>query len=187
KNQYGPEEEPQRREQFEIFLRHAASISRERRFRLVLMTMTPNYWVPPPHWGSGDDPHARDVYVARFFRASGNYAAAEQALSALISRRDDPEAEFEIGCLRRLACRCAEARDHLERALEETMTTRATSATNALIRRVAVEERVLIRDTLRAAEADASDGIPGWETVSDHCHLLRPVFAREARAILALL
>ncbi|MBI3781962.1 MAG: hypothetical protein HY270_01035 [Deltaproteobacteria bacterium] len=56
-----------------------------------------------------------------------------------------------------------------------------------MIRRVAQEENVLLRDTAGLRAAVAPDGILGWETVSDNCHLHLDLFADEAASDLNLL
>jgi len=183
---YEPRQYPLRLERFEKFLRHAAAASRKHGFRLVLVTMTPNYWVPPLDWKRANDIGRQAMYTARFLRWAGRSTEAEEILLAL-SPSSSPEVEFELGLSLRLSGRWREARIHLERVLMATMTTRAISSTNALIRRVAAEEQLLLRDSLGEAEARASDGIPGWETVSDHCHLLAAAFARDAQEILRML
>ena len=170
---------------FAAFLHHAAQVARQRGFQLVVTTMTPNYWMPPQEQLS--DALRRGLRDARLTRALGHKEEAKQQLLALAQRLPSRSVEHELAEWLAQDGDNTNARAHLERELAMWPRERAGAATNALIRRIATEEHLLLRDTLRERELAASDGIPGWESVEDRTHLYAALFAREAHAVALLL
>jgi tetratricopeptide (TPR) repeat protein len=168
---------------FESFLHRAARESRERGVRLVLSTMTSNHLYPPIQ----DAVASPDLYAARFLRMRDPLAGARR-LADLVAASDDAGAAFELGVWRESDGDETAARAAFERALVlDRMRFRAPQAQADMIRRVAREESVLLHDGEALRAARAPDGIAGWETVMDNCHLHSDLFEEEAAALLALL
>ncbi len=179
-----PQETPHLRA-FKAFLRSAADIARRQHIQLVLTTLTPNYWLPPGQ----QPPPGVDVQLleAQWLRSTGQHAQAIARLEAVAQRVRSPRVEFDLGQWLAQDGRRDAARDHLERALQFSWRDRVVAATNAAIRAVAAQEHLLLRDTLGERERAASDGIPGWESLTDRTHLYPEFFAQEALAIVRLL
>lgn len=172
----------------EAFLRDAAAASKADGFRLVVSTVTPNFWLPPftnprDAHPAADDPR---LFEARWLRATGDATQALEKLGALASASADGNLAYEWGEWLAAAGDRARAREAFERAVA-LGTNRVIAPTNALVRRVAAETGALLRDTLADREEAASDGIPGWESLADNCHLYQPLFQREALAVLRML
>lgn len=167
---------------FEAFLRRAARQCRERGIRLVLTTMTSNYFYPPTT-SPNVPPAILEIRLLRMTRP----AEATRRL-AEIAAADNAAAAFELGVWLDQDGDRDGARAALERALVlDTARFRAVGAQAEMIRRVAGEEGVALRDTARRFAADAPDGITGWESVADNCHLHLDLFVDEAVAVLDLL
>jgi tetratricopeptide (TPR) repeat protein len=174
---------------FERVLRKLSTAARARRIGVTVTTMAGNLWWPPAVPARWDWPVA--VAEAAFLEATGR---AQDALPVLARFADDhPEegwAQFHYGLALYRSGRVAEARRRLERALELEVdhgVGRATPEENELIRRVAADEKLRLRDTERVRRAVAPGEVIGWESMSDNCHLLRQAFHEEAQAQLELL
>jgi tetratricopeptide (TPR) repeat protein len=168
---------------FERFLHRAAAVARARRFTLVVSTMTPNYWLPP----ITDAAAERRLAEARFLRAIGDAPGERRVLDDLAASTDAAPAHFARGeALARAGDRAGALRA-LDRAIERWPLSRTTLAANEAIRRVARAEGLRLRDTWEVMRTRASDGIPGWESVVDWCHLSAPLIRAEAVETLRLL
>jgi len=166
---------------FEAFLQRAAREARRRRVGVVMTTMAGNLWIPPTSYSA--DLAAPALFDARYTEA----AVGPREAAALLEGTDSALGSFERGVLLSRANDPAAARASLERALErDPFVSRATNAVNDTIRRVAAREGALLRDTVRAVEAGAPQGLPGWESFRDNCHLRAALIDREASEVFAL-
>ena len=166
---------------FEAFLQRAAREGRRRRVGVVMTTMAGNLWIPPTSHTA--DLAAPALFDARYTEAS----VGPREAAALLDASDSALGSFERGVLLSRANDPAAARASLERALErDPFVSRATNAVNDAIRRVAAREGALLRDTVRAVEAGAPQGLPGWESFRDNCHLRASLIDREAGAVFEL-
>lgn len=170
----------------DAFLRRAARVTRERHAALVVATMAGNLWLPPaePMQGIGDDPRELE---ARYLEAIGRPGDALAALRAAPGPSPPLYAGFRLGV--RLARSGDEkaAYAELHRSLEsDARRTRAPARANDLIRRLAAEEKLPLRDTERALERTAPAGLPGWESFIDNVHLRDEVRGREALSMMKL-
>lgn len=163
------------------FLRHAAEVAKADGFKLSFATVAPNYWLPPfRHPGDARPPPPSEALCeARWLHAIGKRADAIDAISKL---EQDGYVSFERGEWLAEAGDGARAREALERAIAFG-TNRVVQPTNELLRKVANETGTPLRDMLADAEKSASDGIPGWESVEDNCHLYRALFEVQAARI----
>lgn len=168
---------------FERFLHRAAAVARARRFTLSVSTMTPNYWLPP----IADAAAERSLAEARFLRAVGDAPRERRVLDGLAASTDAAAAHFARGEALARAGDRAGALQALDRAVQRWPLSRTTLAANELIRRVARAEGLRLRDTWEVMRARASDGIPGWESLVDQCHLSAPLIRAEAVETLRLL
>jgi tetratricopeptide (TPR) repeat protein len=169
------------------FLRHAAASARARGVALAITTVAANLWLPPGAGpGDTDDPR---FLQARFLEARGRRAEAIEVLEALVAERDRPYWHYQLGeQLARAGNADGRAARELHLAVDgDTLRTRAPQPVNDLLRSVAAQEHVLLRDTEAAVAARAPGGLPGWESFVDNCHLLPAAFDIEAAAVLALL
>jgi hypothetical protein len=170
---------------YEAFLRHAAGSARERGFQLVVHTMTPNMWLAPT---PPSDPHDPALLEARWLLTRGDPAGAAAAALDSARARTTAEAWYEAGSFLALAGDTPAARVALERAIVEDPVlgrARAWPETNALVRRIAREERLVLRDTEQLLSERTVDGLPGWEWLGDACHLRVVERHHEALALLA--
>jgi tetratricopeptide (TPR) repeat protein len=169
------------------FLRRAAAATRARGIAFALATMPANLWLPPG--ASPNDEYEPRFLKAQFLEARGQRDTALPLLEALASEHDLPFWHYQLGeQLARAGVNDGRAYRELHRALDaDGIRTRAPAQVNDLLRTVAAEEGLLLRDTERVVEARAPAGLPGWETFVDNCHLLPSGFDREAEAVLALL
>ncbi len=164
----------------DTFLRDAARVARERSIRLVVTTVTPNLLFPP----AGDCPPAEDVLTARLLRAHGRAREARERLAAAPGAASLARVQFELGVWALADGDSAAAQSALWRALElDAQTTRATQDINDVIRHVAGEEGAILHDTAQERASAQPDGITGWETVRDNCHLYADLFAADAAEI----
>ncbi len=166
---------------FEAFLARAAREGRRRHVGVVMTTMAGNLWIPPTSY---PDERAAPVLVdARYTEAT----VGPREAAALLDRTETSLARFERGVLLARAHDPTAARASLAHAVEtDSFASRATDAVNDAIRRVAAREGALLRDTVRAVEAGAPQGLPGWESFRDNCHLRTPLFDREAIEVFGL-
>lgn len=172
---------------FEAFLRRVADDGRRLGFKAVFLTVTPNEWQPPAFYPFTHHVEAGEpAFEARFLRASGARRQATALLAEALAKSSDAGLEYELATWLAADGELAAAHEAFDRAVEHSIN-RATAATNALVRRVAIETGSLLRDTLADRERAASDGISGWESVRDNCHLRRSLFRREAWAVVELL
>lgn len=168
---------------FERFLRRAAGMAREAGVVLAVATMPGNLWVPPSA-PLGDE----RFLEARLLEARNRRDEAIRRLEALAAAGGDAVTHFELGEQLARAGEDQRAYRALRRAADDdVLRLRAPSALNTLLRQVAGEERMLLRDTERALEARAPGGMPGWESFIDNCHLQPHALNTEAVALLALL
>jgi tetratricopeptide (TPR) repeat protein len=167
----------------ELFLRRAVDTSRQRDIRLVLSTMAVNLWMPPRSSGLTHDAKASEAILL------AEEGRTDAALASLVAANGTgAEAGFRAGTWLARAGRTAEAYRELQRAVDEDPgPDRRPSAVNALIRSLAREPDVLLRDTEAAVEARAPQGLPGWESFLDNCHLTPLGVDIEARELLTLL
>ncbi|MEZ4392407.1 MAG: SGNH/GDSL hydrolase family protein [Polyangiales bacterium] len=171
--------------QFESFLRRAAGETRARRVGLVVSTMPSNLWMPPSSMPAERSAPAR--LDARFVEATVGARAAAEALPPATGPGDPASLDFERGVLYARAGDLAAARDGLQRALErDSFAMRASARVNELIRRVAAQEGVVLRDTDEAIAAAAPQRLSGWESFQDNCHLLPARIDQEALEVLTL-
>jgi tetratricopeptide (TPR) repeat protein len=170
----------------ERFLRGAAAKARDRKVELVVSTMASNLWLPPGS-GSRDENEPR-LLEARFLEARGRTDDSVRQLEALVAQRDFALWHFEIGVLLARAGEARRAYEEMHRALDDDgLRLRAPDGVNDLLRRVAADENLPLRDTVRVLESSAPGGMPGWESFSDNCHLLPSALDREAAAIVSML
>jgi tetratricopeptide (TPR) repeat protein len=170
----------------EQFLRRAAAKARAGEVALAVATMPANLWLPP---GAGlrDEEEPR-LLEARFLAARGHDADAIRLLEGLAAEGDFALWHYQLGVQLARAGDERRAYRELHRALDgDGLRLRAPGRVNDLLRRVAAEEKLLLRDTERALESRAPRGLPGWDSFSDNCHLLPEALDREAAAILSLL
>jgi tetratricopeptide (TPR) repeat protein len=113
----------------------------------------------------------------------------DAALASLAaSGSAEAERRFRAGVWMAQAGRTADAYSELQQAVDADLASyRRPSAVNALIRRVARESGVLLRDTERAVEARAPAGLPGFESFVDNCHLSPAGIDIETREVFTLL
>ena len=170
---------------FEDFLHRAGRETRARHVGLVVTTMAANLWMPP---SSRPEDHLSPAFLdARYTEATAGPLAAAQGLAPATDPHAPLWLDFERGVLLARAGDAAAARTNLQRALErDSFATRASADVSGLIRRVAAQERFALRDTARAMEDAAPQGLPGWESFQDNCHLLPATIDQEAVAIFAL-
>lgn len=171
--------------QFETFLRRAAGQTRARRVGLVVSTMPSNLWMPPSSMPS--ERSAPALLDARYAEATVDARAAAEALPRAADPRAPASLDFERGVFYARAGDVEAARDSLQRALErDSFAMRASAEVNAVIRRVAAQEGVTLRDTDEAITASAPQRLSGWESFQDNCHLLPAKIEQEALAVFAL-
>jgi tetratricopeptide (TPR) repeat protein len=167
-------------------LRRMGDEARRRGVRLVITTVAPNLLLPPRCDRAAGLLDGR-VYRARFLRARGRAAEARALLSAAAAGRS-ARAEFELGVDLAADGDPAAARDALGRALaDDRHPGRASRAVNDVIRAAARAGGARLRDTAARVEARTPDGIVGWESERDECHLHWDLFLDEAVAVLDLL
>jgi tetratricopeptide (TPR) repeat protein len=185
----------QRLQQFEMWLRDLSNATRQQGIQLVLTTMTPNLWAPPRATGEALT-NAR-LLAARFDYAAGKQASAIDSLSRLVQDSDQAIWHFWLGTWLARAGATSAARDHLRRALDADGGTldpnaapvgrdRAPTVVNDIVRRVATDAHVPLRDTEREMERRAHDGLPGWDVMQDHCHLQAAIVLQEAATVFEL-
>jgi len=185
----------ERLQQFDSWLQELSAAARQQGTQLVLTTMTPNLWaVPRSTWQAQTDPQ---FLAARFDYAAGQQARAVDALTTLVQNRDEALWHFVLGTWLARAGDSAAARRHLRRALDAdgrppdsngapVGRDRAPSAINDIVRRMAHENDLPLRDTEHDMERSAHDGLPGWDVMQDHCHLQAALLLREAAIVLDL-
>jgi tetratricopeptide (TPR) repeat protein len=170
----------------EEFLRRAALATRAKGIAIATATMPGNLWLPPGA-GPGDEYDPRFL-EARLVAARGCRDVAIQRLETLAAERDQPYWHYQLGEQLARAGDTRRAYRELHLALDaDHIGMRAPGRLNDLLRRVAAEEGVLLRDTERAVELRAPGGLPGWESFSDNCHLLPEALDHEVDGLLNLL
>lgn len=171
----------------EKFLRRAAAAARARGVALAVATMPANLWLPPG--ASPGDGYEPRFLEAQFLAARGRGVEAIRVLAALAADRDLAYWHYQLG--EQLARAGGDGRlayRELHLAVDgDYLGLRAPGRVNDLLRTVAAEERLLLRDTERALELRAPDGLPGWDSFIDNCHLLPTALDHEGGAVLALL
>lgn len=169
------------------FLRQAAATARARNVALAVATMPANLWLPPG--GGAREANDPRFLEAQFLEASGHRADAIRRLEGLATDPGPALWHYELGeLLARAGGQDQRAYRELHRALDDDgLRMRAPGAVNDLLRGVAGEEKLRLRDTERALEARAPSGLPGWDSFIDNCHLLPAAIDQEAVALLALL
>ncbi len=169
------------------FLRQAAATARARNVALAVATMPANLWLPPG--GGARETSDPRFLEAQFLEASGRRADAIRRLEGLATDPGPALWHYELGeLLARAGGQDQRAYRELHRALDDDgLRMRAPGSVNDLLRSVAAEEKLRLRDTERALEARAPAGLPGWDSFIDNCHLLPAAIDQEAVALLALL
>jgi tetratricopeptide (TPR) repeat protein len=169
-----------------VFLRRAAAATRSKGIVLAVATMPGNLRVPPG--GAPGDEYNPRFLDAQFLAARGQRDEAIRVLEALAAETNEPYWYYQLGEQLARAGDEGRAYEELHRALDaDHLGMRAPGRLNDLLRRVAAEEKLLLRDTERAVESHSSGGVPGWDSFSDNCHLLPSAIDREIDGLLALL
>ena len=177
------------------WLREFAKITKNQNIRLVVNTVTTNLWVPPV--STKNARFAPSFLDARYHYARGNRSKAIEDLSRLSHGRNEALWHFTLGLWHARERNTAQASRHLRLAVDlETPESflfatngrdRAPSAVNEMIRSTAREETIDLNDTAQAVSQAAYLGLPGWDVMQDHCHILGPLMSTEARKVLNLL
>lgn len=171
---------------FAAFLRQAAARAREHGAALAVATMPANLWLPPAT--RREDEYDPRFLQARFLDARGHTAEAIRLLETLAAHGDQSYWHYQLGERLARAGDDAGAARELQRAIErDGMRTRAPRRVNDMIRAVAHDDGLLLLDTERTVASHAPQGLPGWESFADNCHLLPAALDAEADALLALL
>jgi hypothetical protein len=193
-----PDPDPRvRLRRLERFLRTFAAEARARDTTLVLATMAANLWFPPP---VSDAALADPGFVsAELAYESGAHDEAIGTLEGLLrieasageGVRDETTQAYREFVLGTWLARRGDAADALVRMqqaidIQRVDVDRATSRVNGLIRRIASEEGVALRDTEAEVRAVARQGIIGWDIMRDNCHLQPRLIRTEAEALLNL-
>lgn len=170
----------------EAFLHRAAAATRAKGIVLAIATMPGNLWLPPA--ASPVEEYDPRFLEAQFLAARGRSTESIRLLEALTEEHDSPFWHYQLGV--QLA-RTGDD-DHAYRELHLALDAdhagmRAPDRLNDLLRRVAKEEGLPLRDTERAVEGHAPGRLPGWESFVDNCHLLPRALDREVDGLLPLL
>ena len=170
---------------FERALRRFGAEARAHGASLVVTTMTPNLrFAPAPIPDEDKDPRWLE---SRLARDENRLMDAAAALRGIEAHAASSNVAFALGEVLERMGDTVGARLHLEEAVDrETSRMRVTSRTNRIIRDMARSEGIVLRDSFEAMSAIAPGGIPGWETLEDHCHLREQYIYDEARAILRM-
>jgi tetratricopeptide (TPR) repeat protein len=168
------------------FVRSAAAAALARGVRLVVTTLTPNL-MDAPRCDRAAGPLDPRVYQARLLRARGRAAEARDLMAA-VAATHSARAEYELGVWLDADGDFPAARASLQAALaDDRAPGRVSPAVNDILRAEGRRGGALVRDTQAVMAARQPDGITGWETLADNCHLHRDLFSAEALAVLDLL
>lgn len=143
--------------------------------RLVLATMTPNYWMPPAR----SDTSADELLTARYEYAAGERDAAIARLERSAGSDVSLLSSFVLARWLARDGRMSEATVWLERALDGDSGVpgtlirreRARSETNRAIRKAASRPGVVLHDSEARMRSMAKFALPGWDLLRDECHL----------------
>jgi tetratricopeptide (TPR) repeat protein len=178
--------EPDRLARFERFLRSAARSARERDVALVFCTLPSNLRFPPRY--NREELEAAERLESLYLRHAGDVAGALAPLEPGTGRKAPPLWTFEKAELLLALGRVEPARRAFAEARDaDRDRTRASTAVNELVRRVAAEEKVSLLDAAALVEAQAPAGVPGWESFQDQMHVRWPLFRAEAAACARML
>jgi hypothetical protein len=135
-----------RLEALEVFLRRAAAATRSKGIMLAVATMPGNLRVPPGETPGGEyDPRFLD---AQFLAARGKRDEAIRTLEALAAETNEPYWHYQLGEQLARAGDERRAYEELHRALDaDHLGMRSPRRLYDLLRRVAAEEKLLLRDT----------------------------------------
>jgi tetratricopeptide (TPR) repeat protein len=167
------------------FVREAGAEARAQGTRLVVLTLTANALFPP----LCDETRAPDERVARarLRQAEGRLDEARALLAPAVADRS-ARASFELGTWLAAEGDAAGARAALSAAIvDDRHPGRVTPAVNDALRAAARASGATLLDTAARVAAQQPDGVAGWESLWDHCHLGRGLFFEEALAVLDLL
>jgi tetratricopeptide (TPR) repeat protein len=167
------------------FVRAAGAEARAQGTRLVVLTLTANELFPP----LCDEMRAADERVvrARLRWAEGRADEARALLAPAVAARS-ARASYELGTWLAAEGDAAGARAALSAAIvDDRHPGRVTPAINDALRAAVRASGASLLDTAARVAAQQPDGIPGWESLWDHCHLRRGLFFEEAFAVLELL
>ena len=185
----------QRLLEFEKWLREVAVETRRRGVKTVLNTLPSNLWMPPYR-----DVEARgdqDYLTAFWSWTRGRHIEAVERLKRITRVGGRPYWHFQLGVWLARLGRVEEARRELQRVVDIDVVPvpapgiapvgrdRAPSQVNEILRRVAIDEGVDLRDTAHLVELKVVDQITGWQVMADHCHLQSRFVREEAKGILA--
>jgi len=184
--QSAPPDPHERLRLFETWLRQFAQRARAEGVNLIVTTVTPNLFYPPAL--SSNAASTPELLAATLAQANGDLNGAARILAAASAQLRDAYIEFTLGALLARMGQPQLAATHLQAAIDlpQAEPDRAPSAVNQMIRRVAQQEGILLRDTEAETQSASRLGLPGWDVMRDHCHLQYEYLVREATALLSL-
>ena len=170
----------------ERVLRKIARECRRQNVPLILSTMPSNLWSPPQT--QGDDLVAPKFLEAQRLHDLGRAREAVELLVGELGRRPSALWHFTIAdWLYHDRKDYRGAYEHLAAARDlDPARKRISTAVNALIRRVAADERAALVDADQRIRDLAPHGIAGWETFSDPQHLIMYYFESWGLEVLSL-
>jgi len=174
----------ERLDAFERWLDGLATRARRDGVGLVVTTVASNHLVPPDApVASLADP---DFVAARLAYARGDEEDAIERLAALAERTADAYRYYELGLWQSRLGRDREAVASLRKGVDlpQSPRDRAPTSVNAAIRRLAEREGVWCFDSERITTEASALGVPGWDTMRDHCHLLPSLFRQQTPLLL---
>jgi len=153
---------------------------------LVPMTLGANLWVPP--YAEPDVAWDPRFLRLRLDDARGDHERAIGGLLRLVGDGGPAYWHFTLGTWLARQGRTDAAYRQLHLALDhsDTEPDRAPSTVNEAIRRMAAARGLPLRDLERMLERRADGGLPGWDVMSDHCHMQPPLVREEAAALVRL-
>ena len=164
---------------FQEALSRMADEARCRGIRLVLCTVPGNLRYPP---NPKDQGRWNPAFLeANYLYWSGRKQAAMRECAQALARQHSAWWEFQLGGWLDRAGRYGAARHWLAMSRDDNPDqSRASSAVNGLIRRLAREKGLILLDFERLVSRADSHGIPGWKIFQDNQHTNFPICLREA-------